>query len=204
MPLSNAAILRVVVKMTMHSQLVENVWYVRTKNAAIPESEVITTIRDNIWRKINQNISGDVTCDAISIQEIFPVHQDPYEEAIGEDGQLEGEALPTEVAAVVALKTGLGGRRNRGRKYIAGLVPGDTSQSRIISTRFDALQSDLNEIKNFFLASNSFSNLEMGIVHRSLAGAPVPLTADSFVPVNNIILRQILGTMRTRIPGHGA
>src|SRR5215213_5440693 len=145
---SDDAIVRAVVRGTMHGQLVENVWHLRTKNAGIPDTEIATTVRDKIWRQLLDNLSGDLTCDIISVQEIFPVMRDPYEKVIGESGASEGSALPAANAIVIAFKTGLGGRRNRGRKYLAGLVDNEHTDSRISDTRLAALQSDANSIND--------------------------------------------------------
>lgn len=201
---SDAAIVRAVIMMRLHNQLVENVFHFRTKNAGIPDTEIATTIRDNVWRRFDDNISAEVTCETISVQEIYPNAKDPYEKAIGEVGEMEGDALPAANAVIVALKTGLGGRRNRGRKYIAGYLASDTENSRLIDTRLAATQADWSAINDFFQASNSLSNLTWGVLHRRNAGAPVPLSADSYVPITSAIVRPVLGTMRSRIPGHGA
>lgn len=201
---SNAAIVRSVIIQRLHNQLVENVFYFRTKNADIPDSEIATTIRNEVWRHFDDNISAEVTCEAITVQELFPVARDPYELAVGEVGAQEGDAMPAANAVVVALKTGLGGRRNRGRKYIAGYKADDTENSRLIDTALAATQADWDTINTFFQVGNSLSNLTWGVVHRSLAGAPVPLTADSYVPITSVVVRPVIGTMRSRLPGHGA
>lgn len=201
---SNLAIVRAIIMMTLHGQLVENVFHFRTKNAGIPDTEIATTIRDEVWRHMDDNMSAEVTCNTISVQEIFPTPTDPFEKAIGEVGALEGDSLPAANAVVVALKTGFGGRRNRGRKYIAGMVAAETENSALIPTRLAAVQDDWTAINTFFQQGNASANLVWGVLHRRAAGAPVPLTADSFVAITSAIVRPNLGTMRSRLPGHGS
>jgi hypothetical protein len=201
---SNAAIVRAVLMMRLHNQLVENVFHFRTKNADIPDSEIATTIRNEVWRHMDDNLSAELTCESITVQEIFPVARDPYELAVGEVGAQEGDSLPTANAVVVALKTGLGGRTNRGRKYVAGYRADDTENSRLIDTSLAATQADWDTINTFFQVGNSLSNLTWGILHRRHAGAPVPLSADSYVPITSVVVRAPLGTMRSRLPGHGS
>lgn len=201
---SNAAIVRAVLIMRLHLQLVENVFHFRTKNADIPDSEIAATVRNEVWRHMDDNISAEVSCEAITVQEIFPVARDPFELAVNEDGAQEGDAMPAANAVVVALKTGLGGRRNRGRKYIAGYRASDTENSRLIDTARTDTQADWDTINTFFQQGNALSNLTWGVLHRRAAGAPVPLTADSYVPITSVIVRPVIGTMRSRLPGHGS
>jgi len=200
---SNAAIVRAVVKGLMHEQLIENVYMLRTKNAGIPDSEIAATVRDKIVNQMMPNFSVEYVVNTVSVQEIFPTPTDPFELAVSIDGDSEGEPLPTFNAVVVALKTGLGGRRNRGRKFYAGMSAGEVDNSRITSTRLSALQADVDAINSWFAAGNSLSNLTWGIVHRQLNGTPVPLSADSYVPITSAIVRPVLGTMRSRKIGHG-
>jgi hypothetical protein len=200
---SNAAIVRAILKMRLHGQLVENVFYLRTKNADIPDTEIAASARDDIWRLLNDEVSEELTCETISVQEIFPVARDPYELAVAEVGAQVGNAIPTSVAAVASMKTGFAGKSKRGRKYIAGLLMSNCENSVIDDARYASLQAVLNNINANFQASNALKNLTWGVLHTRAGGAPVPLAAESYTPVTSVILRRVLGTMRSRIPGHG-
>lgn len=200
---SNAAIIRVVIYHTLHFQEVQNRYYVRTKNADIPGNEILITLRDEIWRRWKPVVSSQVTCDRITIQELHPVARDPEELAVAEVGAIATNAVPVGVAVVVSQKTGLGGRHNRGRKYIAGLTEDDHENSRINPTRIDEWQAQADAIQAFFVATNASANLNMGIV-KNAGGTPrPPIAAGDFVPQTQLIVRSILGTMRSRLPGHG-
>lgn len=200
---SNLAIIRAVIYQTLHFQEVQNQYFVRTKNADIPGNEILITLRDEIARRWKPVQSSQVSIDRISIQELYPVGRDPEELAVGEVGAIATNAVPSSISVVVSQKTGLSGRQNRGRKYIAGLTEDDHDNSRILATRIDEWQAQADAIDTFFAAGNASSNLVMGIVHRSSGGAPVPIGAGSFVPQTSMIVQSILGTMRSRIPGHG-
>lgn len=200
---SNLAIIRVVIYHTLHFQECQNRYYVRTKNADIPGNEILLTIRDEVWRRWKPVLSSQVTCDRITIQELHPVARDPEELAVAELGAIATNAVPTGMAVVVSQKTGLGGRHNRGRKYIAGITEDDHENSRINPDRIDEWQAAADTIKNFFLASNASSNLVMGIV-KNAGGTPrPPIAAGDFVPQTSLIVKSVLGTMRSRLPGHG-
>lgn len=200
---SDAAIIRAVIYQTLHFQEVQNVYFVRAKNASIPGNEILLTIRDEIARRWKPVQSSQLTIDRITIQELYPVARDPEELAVAEVGAVATNAVPTGMAVVASQKTGLGGRSNRGRKYIAGLTEDDHENSRINPDRIDEWQAQATAIQNFFAAGNASSNLIMGIVHRSSGGAPVPIGAGSFVNMTSLTVKSILGTMRSRLPGHG-
>lgn len=200
---SDNAIVRVVVRYSFDAQLVENVWTLRTRNAGIPDNEIALSVRNEIVRRFLPRQADDLTCDIISVQEIFPVPTDPYELAVAESGAQEGDPLPTAMAVIMALKTGFGGRRNRGRKYLSAIPETDVEASRLSAARLADWQAAADLVMAFFAPGNALSNLDLGVLHRVNAGAPVPLSADSFVQVTSVIIRGVLGTMRSRIPGHG-
>jgi hypothetical protein len=201
---SDAAIVRAVLRMRLHGQLIENVFFLRTKNAGIPDNEIAASVRTEIWNRLNDEVSSELTCEAITVQEIFPNAKDPFELAVNEAGVLPDEAAPTAVAAVVSMKTGLGGRSNRGRKYIAGLQRTNIDQSRIDAGRLASMQGTFDLMQAFFNAGNNLSNLTWGIFHRTKNGQPVPLSANSYTPVTSVNVQPFTGTMRSRLPGHGA
>ena len=201
---SDAAIIRAVVKGQLHGQLIENVFFLRAKNAGIPDNEIAATVRDKIVDKMNDSVSEQMVFRAVTVQEIFPVKRDPYELAINMAGIQVGEAAPSFVAAVVSLKTGFGGRRNRGRKYVAGLLRDNIDSSIIDAPRVASMQAEWDAINQWFAAGNNLSNLTWGIVHRTLNGQPVPLDANSYVPITSIVVQNVPGSFNTRKPGRGA
>jgi hypothetical protein len=201
---SDAAIVRAVVKAHLHGQLIENVFFLRTKNANIPDNEIAATVRDKILNYMQQSVSDEYVAFGVTVQEIFPVKRDPYELALTRAGLQVGLAAPSLVAAIVSLKTGFGGRRNRGRKYVAGLLRDNIDQSIIDAPRVTSMQSEWDSINSWFQQSNNLSNLTWGILHRTLNGAPVPLDANAYVPITSVVVQSIAGSMRTRRPGRGA
>lgn len=201
---SNLAILRCVMRGRLHDQLIENVFFFRTKTTGSPDNEVLTDIRTHTWDLLKEDISSEYLCESFTLQELYPTMRDPTELVVEQNASLAGLANPTSVASVISLKTGLGGRRNRGRKYMAGLVKEESINSRIDSTRLASMQENWDAVAFWFRLANTSAYTEWGILHRSANGAPVPIAADSFVPITSVVVRSITGTMRTRIPGHGA
>lgn len=201
---SDAAIVRAVIKAHLHGQLIENVFYLRTKNAGIPDNEIADSVHTQILNRMTQEVSEEYVAFGVTVQEIFPVKRDPFEKAVNQAGIQVGLAAPSLVAAIVSLKTGLGGRRNRGRKYVAGLLRDNIDQSIIDAPRVTSMQTQWNAMQQFFTATNNLSNLTWGILHRTLNGQPVPLDANAYTPVTSVVVQAIAGSMRTRRPGRGA
>lgn len=201
---SDAAIIRGVVKGHLHGQLIENVFFFRAKNAGIPDFEIAATVRDKVVNYMQQSVSEQMVFESNTVQEIFPVMRDPFELVYTRGGLQVGEAAPSLVAGIVSLKTGLGGRRNRGRKYVAGLLRDNIDSSLIDVGRVASMQSEWETINSWFQVGNALSNLTWGILHRSFNGAPVPVDANSYVPITSVVVQRIAGSMRTRRPGRGA
>lgn len=201
---SNLAICRAVLRMRLHQQLVENVFFFRTRVANSPSAEVLADIRTHTWDYIKADLSSELLLESITLQELYPTARDPEELVVGQNATLTAESCPSSVACVVSLKTGLGGRRNRGRKYVAGLAKDESINSRIDDTRLGSMQTNWDSVAFWFRAANSSAYVDWGLVHRSQGGTPVPIDATNFVPITSVVVRSITGTMRTRIPGHGA
>lgn len=204
MQYSNLALVRAIAYYSLGEQLVENVWTLRTRNAGIPDSEIAVTFRNEIVRRLFPVQSEDLTCDRVTVQELFPQLSDPYELAVGEQGAHELPSVPTSVAGVAAMQSGLGGRRNRGRKYMAGIPKAHVNTTSINPDVLPNWQGQLDLIEAFFAIGNNLSNLDLGILHRTDGGQPVVIGAGSFVRITNLIMRPTLGTMRSRLKGHGA
>lgn len=133
-----------------------------------------------------------------------PIAELPLE---SNEGVQQNDSLPSYCAGVLSLRTGLGGRSNRGRLYIAGIPEDDSADSRLNPDgliRFQAIATSL--LTNF--AGSEFTNRFRYIVwsrRRALidADAPHPVVAFASTEIKQIIARSILGTQKHRQIGHG-
>lgn len=199
-----ATIIKATCKGHYEDQLVENVYALRILGAATDAEALCVSIRDVIVRRWALRQMIGCVVESIIVQGLFPTLTDPYEKAVGEAGSQEGNGLPQLNAVVVSIKTGLGGRKNRGRKYLTGIPDGDETAGRLTDARRGDWQAKADAIWSDAHAGAGVAPFEIGILHRSLGGAPVPLSADSFTPATQLIVQSVLGTMRSRKPGHGA
>lgn len=198
------AIHRVTIKYHYEFQLVENVYWIRSKVNNTDLNTIALSIRDTIVRRWQGVQKDTIICDSIIVQEVLPAPLDPWELSVGEAGLQTGDGLPQVNAVVASLKTGFGGRRNRGRKYLSGILSSHEAAGMLTSAALILWQTKASAIIGDCFPQAGSGSIEMGIMHRSLNGAPVPIADENFVTVNNIIVQSTLGTMRSRLPGHGA
>jgi hypothetical protein len=199
MPTDIAAnsILRVVVKYLLDNQECENVFYI--ENHAASTLEAMEDVCNNNLLNYFNDLSNEVAVISQSVQSLFPVHTDPYEEAKAFNGGDLFAALPVANACIVSMKTGLGGRHNRGRKYLAGIPQQDVDNSQLTDAKRIEMQTTWNTIGAYFNAGGS-GLATWGIYHNA---GTVAAPSHVFVGVNSVIVRPRLGTMRSRLPGHG-
>lgn len=197
------AICRVVVKYSEQGQLAENVYFLKVNVNNTTLSAIAINFRDKVTRRWKNRQLSSTICNSITVQELVPAPSDPWEEPIGEAGIQTGDAFPQMVAIVASLKTGLGGRHNRGRKYISGIPATDEVAGKLTTTAQGNWQLQADAIMQDVAPSVTSRPFTLGIVHRTLGGAPVPISDTNFEPIQTIIVQPTLGTMRSRIPGHG-
>jgi hypothetical protein len=191
------SILRIVINSLLDQQLVENVFYIT--NHAASTLEAMENVVNNNMLNFYNDLSNEIACTSVSVQSLSPVHTDPYEEAKAFNGGDLFAALPVANAAIVSMKTGLGGRHNRGRKYLAGIPQQDVDNSRLTEDKRLEMQTTWNNMNNYF-GADGIGEATWGIYHRE---GVAPNFNHVFVAVNSVIVRPILGTQRSRLPGHG-
>lgn len=102
-----------------------------------------------------------------------------------------GIATPINTAYLVRKSTGLGGRRNRGRMYIPGVLADELGDdATITTTKFAALQLAVND---WLAAVVAIANVdEMVILHQGL-------TPGTPTPVVSLTLEEKVATQRGRL-----
>lgn len=192
------AMLKYTLEGLLDQQQCMNVWHFRTKVASTLE-DIEDELNNNLLGDLADIVSNEFQWTRAAIQQIYPTLSDPYEEGKSFNGAMTGASLPVANAAVIAMKTGTGGRKNRGRKYIAGVPATSVDNSRLVSDYQTLAQNTFNTM-NARYKSDGTANIVWGIHSNTLStGGP----GHFFRDVNSIIVRPVLGTMRSRLPGHG-
>lgn len=204
MPTTIAAnsILQVKATYVLDQQECQNIFHFMN-NAETTLESIEDEANNNLFDDYFNLISNEVSIISHSVQSLWPVLTDPYEEGKSYTGGQAREALPVANAVIISMKTGLGGRTHRGRKYIAGIPSDDVNNSRIEEATRTGWQTTWDTINARYMSGGS-GIMRWGVLHRvGASGVPVEITDENFTPFTNVIVRSVLGTMRSRLPGHG-
>ena len=140
-------------------------------------------------------INGTMNVDYIEARTLYPQPQNYagiFYPPQPEPGLQSGDALPYNVAAAIQLKSGVRGRRYRGRVMMPGLSETEVSASNMSA----GLIADLA-----FLAANLMTDIVVG----GLVGDPVVASRVGvfLTPVTAAVIDYITDSQRTRLPGRG-
>jgi len=115
------------------------------------------------------------------------------------NGSVASESHPNSIAVVVSFRTGLRGRRNRGRNFIAGFPNAAIANNDVDSGVASALVTAYEVFNTLLTSDHSCAHVVYScrdIGGESLAGVGVPITT--------YIVNPIVGTQRRRLPGRGS
>lgn len=125
-------------------------------------------------------------------------------------GGQDAECLPADCAAVVAVDSGLSGRRFRGRIYVPAISKSFTEGDYLSGSGYAQLAAFANNLRsNFAFTGSSLDFLH--VVYSRMngdvrdPGPPVTInhTFAGVVPVENVHARKLICSMRRRRPDHG-
>lgn len=119
-----------------------------------------------------------------------------YSLPASENGTLTGEMVPPQVAPVISWRTGLIGRRRRGRSFGWPINEGSQNAGQMSLT----LQALLTEYANDALAFAGGAAYEK-VIYSNIEGATPPVLVTT---VNSVVVDVILGSQRRRKPGVGS
>lgn len=196
------SILRVTLEAQLHGQRCLNVFHFMNQTE-MTDAAIEDIINNRLLGEIAAYQSDEVLWTLITVQSLWPVLTEGYQEAKSYPGGTAGEALPPANAGIVSMRTGFGGKRNRGRKYIFGLGMNNVTNGEIDSTFLATIQGRWDTMQASFGPTGT-EPLLWGILHKTFNGNPVPINASAFVGCSQVIVRRGFGTMRSRLPGHGS
>lgn len=114
-------------------------------------------------------------------------------------GGIAGPAMPNNVAVTVSLRSGLAGRSNRGRNYVAGIAKSSVTQNTIDATLANGLTAAYTQLIEDVETPDRY----LVIVSRVQNGVVLPV--GTTVPVESAILvDRVVDSQRRRLPGRGS
>lgn len=145
-----------------------------------------------------------VLYDGLVVSTLIP-HDGPMAERpiINQTGAQGDESLPSYCAAILSLRTGLGGKTNRGRLYFAGVSEIDSDSGLLIPAAFTSLSDIGNQLASIYGASGSEGHYQHVIFSKKLGYSGGVYSTAGIRPIVQYIPRKTLGTQRHRMIGHG-
>lgn len=135
--------------------------------------------------------------EGFRVTKIRPTLGDPEESGITPlPGLIVGEAMPPNVAAVISLRSGFGGRSNRGRKYVPG-VPESYGDNGVGTVAYQAL---VQGYADQFLSSVAVATPSGSETFRCGVWSKLLLTHQTY---QTAIVRPNLGSTNSRKIGRG-
>lgn len=143
---------------------------------------------------------------------VFPDVGPIYEVAPPEVDEIQGEALgdtsPTFVAIVVNIHSLRGGRRGRGRMFLAGVPEGATNGSHIEETNpyWTVIINYLACVAGAFIHSATdldTNQVSLGVLSRAEGNDKPPYTAGQWARATKLVPNNLLKTQNSRKIGHG-
>lgn len=118
-------------------------------------------------------------------------------------GNQPDESLPSTVAAILSLRSGNSGKTNRGRLYIGGIGENEHAAGRLLPDAFTSLNDIGNGLYARFGLSGSSPYFNHVIYSRLHGIDEGQWTAGGIRIITQYVPRQVLGTQRHRLIGHG-
>lgn len=202
-------------RQSFDGQLVQNGYWFRTlPDSPVPPSDlamcgiIAGNFQANVLPKIQMFANQQVQYEAIVVATIVPVEGAIFETILEtSNGVQPDNSLPTFCAGLVSLRTGLGGRSNRGRSYYAGISEADSSVSRLDPDCFARLQDVGDSLLSTFGPTPSQPFVEYGVWSRlrgEVTGGDSPFDIGAgFTPITQCVARRLIATQRHRKIGHG-
>jgi hypothetical protein len=195
-----AVIVKNVLTGVLDGQLCELVFHMSDSSGVLTEAAINDIINDNMMFPLAFMQSNEVTWTGITTQKLTPTLQDPVTRPLAFPGQVDSPAAPSVIAMVASMRTGLGGRKNRGRKYLFGHPENGIDGSFFTAAALANAVAKWGQIHDAFGVGNTTSALTYGILHRYVGGVHIPPAVDQFVPCTSVIPHNYVATMRSRRP----
>lgn len=202
-------------RQSFHNQLCQNgYWFQHHVDGVSPETDIqIASLIGDLFKtfilpRIQDFANQQVNYNGIVVATIVPHEGAIFEEVLEtSNGVQPDEALPTFNAALLSLRSGLGGRSHRGRSFYAGISEADSSSSRLEADCFARLALIGVQLLATFGPTGSAAPIRYGIYSKKLGATGNPLEPYSatvgFTGITQCAPRLLIATQRHRKIGLG-
>jgi hypothetical protein len=180
-----------------------NVFHFRQKAGFLSAINLIgewQVIAEDLWQLI---ICSGVAITKYSCRSLIPHNTDWYETTTHQVGGLGTFPTPLVCAAVITWRTGLPGRRHRGRTYIGGIERSNQGAGRWANPVLTAMNNLATEIMAVWSTDGQSTTTEFGVWSRLNAGPTPPFNPAGFRVVDGYTVQTPVCTMGSRKAGRG-
>jgi len=196
---------------SIHAQTIQNGYYFTNRDnmemndGANLLSQLISHFTLFIMPYLKQVQSQELVYRSMIASTLIP-QNGPIAEQIIETSQGDQtfESLPSYCAACLTLRTGFGGKSNRGRSYYSGISAEHCGQSRVDPDLLTQLQNLGNQLVNTFGHLGGISPFVYSVFSRKLGiDESGDYISGGITPIKQVIARSVLCTQRHRKIGIG-
>lgn len=207
MPIDHVA--RVVIQGELHGQQTINVLHFGSEGAVPPDvttnlqnliAAVLTCIRDTLLPAVSQ----DWKLQQVTAKQLYPTATDERV-VLAEPtdvGAIAGDGDVSFTAQLLQIRTGLAGRTNRGRMFIAGVPEGGVSQSRLTPGQLALIAAFAACLVSEFIGQPAPA-WNLGILSRKNLQQNYSNAHTNFRLATSVQATNLVATMRSRKVGKG-
>jgi hypothetical protein len=199
-------IYEVVVEFSLHGSSCLNVYHFKGSSSFSSLPDLLNDVIGCVRTALLPALSVDAKLVNVRGKTIYPALSDEsiISGGAGDVGAVATDSDVSFAAGLLSLRTGLGGRSNRGRKYIAGVPESGISQSRLTTGELALLLTFATCLANKFISGFSTDPYFIGVLSRKKMKPPQSLSAlAAFRACESISVSGVLATQVRRKLGRG-
>lgn len=196
MPPDNPTVARAVLNVQRDTRAFANVLHLRRFDGAVlnlADLQTMATTLETWWTTdYRASVVPNVTSENVTVTKLDPDDPIQWTDTFAQPGTAPTpEAEPGNVTAAFSWRTGLAGRKHRGRSYHVGV---DGDQINTNDTFTGGYLAILTAVAAQLLSRLTIAGLSLVIFHR---------IDNTFTTVTSVVVDQLVDSMRTRLAGRG-
>jgi hypothetical protein len=207
MPAPFPRVVQATVVSKLHDQECNNVLHFGTSDLEAILLQLGVAIVTCLVSTFRPMTSDEWVFEKVVLRELHPELSDPVEYI--HNVTVQGTGLPTSpsfCANLMQIKTGKGGRSNRGRTYWPGVIENDVTKSRLTDGGMDKFVAFCNCLRDAFIKQGELAEptWNLGVLSRKKASTPPNTVSSAFVPATALVPQRIVARMGSRKVGVGS
>lgn len=191
----------------LHGQETNNVLHFGVNPAEIALIQLAVIIVGCIVSSFRPMAGDDWSLEKITVRELWPNLSDPVDYI--HNVSVAGTGLPSSpsfVANLMRMRTGLGGRSNRGRTFWPAVIENDVTSSRLTDAGYDRFVTFCNCLRDAFIKQGELAapDFEIGVLSRTRAAAVGNTIETAFTPATSLTPVREVARMGSRRIGNGS